>query len=200
MGQNNGKLQVKDLVTIGIFTALYIVVTLVFEVCGGIAPIVWIFMPAFVALAGGVVYMTLTAKVQKWGAPFIMGTVMALIFCVRGGYALVLVTTMVIFGLLAEAVRKHFGYQNLKANLYSYPVFAMGMVGNLLPIWIFKDAFFNSRVDAGMPQAYYDMLEALVSPTLLILMILATFVCGILGAFLGKALVRKHLEKAGMLS
>ncbi|MDO4324355.1 MAG: MptD family putative ECF transporter S component [Lachnospiraceae bacterium] len=45
MNKNTNKLQVKDLVTIGIFSAIYFVINLIVMVSGGITPLLWIFMP-----------------------------------------------------------------------------------------------------------------------------------------------------------
>lgn len=63
--KDTSKLQVKDLVTIGIFSAIYFVVNLIIMICGGISPIIWIFMPAFIALLSGVIFMLMIEKVQN---------------------------------------------------------------------------------------------------------------------------------------
>lgn len=67
MNQNRNKLQVKDLVTIGIFSAIYFVINLIVMVSGGITPLLWIFMPPILSVLCGVIYMLLVAKVQKTG-------------------------------------------------------------------------------------------------------------------------------------
>ena len=51
--------------TIGIYTAIYFMVNVIVMVCGGFAPLVWIFMPTILSLICGVIYMPLMAKVQK---------------------------------------------------------------------------------------------------------------------------------------
>lgn len=56
MKQNNlNKLQVKDLVTIGIFSAIYFVINLIVMVSGGITPLLWIFMPPILSVLCGVI-------------------------------------------------------------------------------------------------------------------------------------------------
>ena len=117
--QKSDKLQVRDLVTIGIFTALYMAVCVIFEVLGGLGPLVWVFMPAFLGLFCGPIYMTLANKVQKAGVPFLMGLIPALIFSVRGGYFFVLPATALLAGLVAEGIRKALGYDSEKGNLIS---------------------------------------------------------------------------------
>ena len=73
MKQKSKKLLAEDLVTIGIFTALYMVACVVFEVLGGLGPLVWVFMPTFLGLLCGPIYITLAQKVQKFGVPLLRG-------------------------------------------------------------------------------------------------------------------------------
>ena len=57
------KLQAKDLVAIGIYSAIYFIVNLIVMVSGGITPLLWIFMPSILSLLCGVIYMLMAAKV-----------------------------------------------------------------------------------------------------------------------------------------
>ena len=43
----------RDLINIGIFTAIYFVIQFVFMLCGGIHPALWVFMPALDGLFAG---------------------------------------------------------------------------------------------------------------------------------------------------
>ena len=199
MRQKSDKLQARDLVTIGIFTALYMAVCVIFEVLGGLGPLVWVFMPAFLGLFCGPVYMTLVNKVQKAGAAFLMGLIPALIFSVRGGYFFILPVTALIAGLAAEAIRKASGYDSDKGNLVSYAVFSLGMVGNLLPIWIFRNSFLINMVERGMPEDYVKAMEAATPVWMLFIMIAVTFVVSFPGGWIGQKIVKKHLKKAGMV-
>lgn len=60
----DNKLKGKDLITIGIYTAIYFVINFVFMLSGMI-PVMWIFMPALIALFTGIPYMMICNKVQK---------------------------------------------------------------------------------------------------------------------------------------
>ena len=70
----------RDLINIGIFTAIYFVIQFVFMLCGGIHPALWVFMPALDGLFAGIPFMLMCAKVQKPGAVVIMGLIVALIY------------------------------------------------------------------------------------------------------------------------
>lgn len=199
MKQRSNKLQAKDLVTIGIFTALYMVACVIFEVLGGLGPLIWVFMPSFLGLVCGPIYMTLAGKVQKFGVPLLMGLIPSLIFSVRGGYFFILIVTALIAGVLGEWIRKTLGYDTAKGNLLSYAVFSLGMVGNLLPIWVFRNDFLSNMVDRGMPEDYVKAMEAATPLWILFVMIAVTFAAALVGGLLGNAIVKKHLKKAGMV-
>ena len=49
------KLKGKDLITIGIFSAIYFVINFAFMLLGGLHPLLWILMPGFIALFTGMV-------------------------------------------------------------------------------------------------------------------------------------------------
>lgn len=63
--KNSKALKGKDLITIGIFSAIYFVINFVFMLLSGLHPILWILMPALIALFSGIPFMLMCAKVQK---------------------------------------------------------------------------------------------------------------------------------------
>jgi len=85
MNQKSNKLTVPDLISVGVFTALYFVlVTVATFACALLPGVGNILLPAVAALISGSVYMLLAAKLQKFGGITIMGLVMGLFFFVSG--------------------------------------------------------------------------------------------------------------------
>ena len=87
----------RDLITVGIFSALYFVINFAFMLIGGFHPLLWVLMPVLIALFTGIPFMLMCAKVQKPGAVLIMGLITALIYFVTGTF------TPFIIGLMAVA-------------------------------------------------------------------------------------------------
>ena len=58
----------KDVITVGIFSAIYFVINFAFMLLGGLHPLLWILMPGFIALFTGIPYLMMCAKVQKVGS------------------------------------------------------------------------------------------------------------------------------------
>lgn len=193
------KMQGKDLITVGIFSAIYFVVNFIFMVSGGIHPILWILMPGTIALFAGVPYMLMIAKVQKPGAVFLMGLITGLIYFATGQFTVVILIFMVVSCFLAELSRYLTKYNSLSGNYLSYIFFSYGMVGSPLPIWLFKESFLAQISEQGLPADYVAAVEALSSNWMLIVLFVAPAVGAIIGAIIARALFKKHFEKAGIV-
>lgn len=85
----NFKLTGKDWIAIGIFSALYFVISFI-GMFLGIIPIMWILMPGVVAILAGIPFLFLCSKVQKPGAVLLMGLVTALLYYVTGQFTLLI--------------------------------------------------------------------------------------------------------------
>jgi energy-coupling factor transport system substrate-specific component len=102
MNQKSNKLTVPDLISVGVFTALYFVTVATFA-CALLPGVGNILLPAVAALISGSVYMLLAAKLQKFGGITIMGLVMGLFFFVSGHFVLSFAAN-IICGVAADLV------------------------------------------------------------------------------------------------
>ena len=84
----------RDLITIGIFTALYFVVNFACMLVSGLHPYLWVFMPALDALLAGIPFMLACAKVPKFGTVLVMGMVPSLVYFVTGMFTPLILGTM----------------------------------------------------------------------------------------------------------
>lgn len=193
------KLKGKDLITIGIFSAIYFVINFIFMLLGGIHPILWIMMPGLIALFTGVPYMILASKVQKPGAVLILGLITGLIYYVTGMFTVVILISFASACVLAEIVRLIAKYKSFTGNTVSFAIFSVGMIGSPLPLWLFKDSFFAQISEQGMSADYLSILSNLATDWMLVIMILAPVVLGIAGALIAKGLFKKHFVKAGIV-
>jgi energy-coupling factor transport system substrate-specific component len=193
------KLKGKDLITIGIFSAIYFVINFIFMLLGGLHPIMWILMPAFIALFTGVPYMILVSKVQKPGAVFIMGLITGLIYFVTGMFTVVILISFASACVLAELIRLAAKYRSFTGDAVSFAVFSVGMIGSPLPVWLFRDSFFSQILEQGMSADYLSVLSSIATNGMLVVMILAPVVLGIAGALIAKGFFKKHFVKAGIV-
>ena len=189
----------KDVITVGIFSAIYFVINFAFMLLGGLHPLLWILMPGFIALFTGIPYLMMCAKVQKVGSVLLMGLITGLIYYVTGQFTVVILVSFVLACGLAEITRVITHYRSMAGNLVSFVLFSVGMVGSPLPIWLMLEDFLRQITEQGMPADYVNTLAALSSNGMLIVLFLAPVVGAIIGGILARAMFRKHFEKAGLV-
>lgn len=189
----------RDVITVGIFSAIYFAINFAFMLLGGLHPLLWILMPGFIALFTGIPYLMMCAKVQKVGSVLLMGLITGLIYFVTGQFTPVILVSFVIACGLGELVRGCTHYTSIRGNLVSFVLFSLGMVGSPLPIWLMREDFLRQITEQGMPADYVNTLAALSSSSMLVVLFLAPVVGAIIGGLIARAMFRKHFEKAGLV-
>ena len=103
--KQNSKLTIPDLISIGVFTALYFVLVTIatFGTAAILPGLSYVLLPAVSALLSGCVYMLFVAKVQKFGAITIMGLVMGAFFFSSGHFILSFAAN-VVCGILGDLI------------------------------------------------------------------------------------------------
>ena len=188
------KLNGKDLINVGVFTAIYLVVVLGFAMLGFIP----VFMLTYVVLMpvfGGIVFMLFLTKVKKFGMVLLMGILFGIIMWLTGMsyYALVIGT---VTSLIAEIILKGGQYKSAKRAVLANGVFSIWIWSNYVPLFFFADKYWSTRQNFG--QEYIEALTKLMPLWMCPVLFVSCFVFGILGGLLGLKLLKKHFAKAGI--
>ena len=190
------KLQGKDLINVGIFTAIYFVVMMAIAMLGFI-PIFLPLLIVLVPLIGGIVMMLYYSKVQKFGMVSLTGLICGILMLLTGmGYWSII--TGAVFGVLADLVLKSGDYKSAKKSILGYAVFSLWMVGTYIPMYFMVEDSWASFA-ASFGEEYADRVMAVMPMWSIVLVIAGIFVFAILGGLLGKALLKKHFAKAGIV-
>ena len=198
--KTTNKLTVPDLISIGVFTALYFVlVTIATFGSAAIAPgFNNVILPAVCALISGCVYMLLAAKLQKFGGISVMGIVMGLFF-MTSGHFIISFAANIVMGIVADFVARVSSYKSRKGLLLSYVLFSYGLFGPIIPMWFMKDAYVANLEARGKDAAYIADLFANINMTTFVIAVAATLVCALVGGRFGQKMVKKHFVKAGIV-
>lgn len=193
-------LSIPDLITIGVFTAIYFVLV---AVCTFASAIIFagfgsILLPALCALVAGCVYMLLVARLGKFGGITVMGLVMGLFFLISGHFVLAFLAN-IICAAAADLIASMGRYRSRIGILVSYVVFSYGLTGPILPLWFMKDAYVASLEAKGKDAAYIDGVFAQVNTGSFWLAMAAILVCALIGGWFGQRMMRKHFAKAGII-
>lgn len=191
----NAKLSVKDLINVGLFTAIYFVLFFATGMVGYI-PVMMVFLPLLCPLVTGIPFMLFLTKVRTFGMVTIMGTLLATLMFITGHPWPVLVLG-VGCGLLGDLILKSGHYVGWKTTVVGYIVFSQWIMGSLIPLFFMRDSYF-STVREGYGDAYTDALMKFTPPWVFGAMMVLAVIGAIVGAFLGKNVLKKHFKRAGI--
>ena len=196
---NSNKLKVSDLISIGVYTAIYFILVTIATFASAMLPgLSNVFLPALAALISGTVYMLMVAKVQKFGAISIMGIVMGIFFFVSGHFILSFAAN-VVFWVLADFVASKGNYKSKKLIMVSYILFSYGLTGPILPLWFMKDAYMANLEARGKSAEYIANVFNYITTGSFFICIISILVCAIIGGIFGMKMVKKHFVKAGIV-
>ena len=193
--KNDAKLKGKDLINIGIYAAIYCVIMTAIAMLGFI-PIMMPLLCVLVPLLGGIPMMLFMTKVSKFGMVTIYSIIVGLFLWITGmGYWTFIFG--IVFGFLADLIAKSGSYKSSRKTILSYAVFCLVVFGNFIPLFINAEKYFETRQSFG--DEYITSLSSIMSHTWLApVLCVATLVCGLIGGFIGRAVLKKHFEKAGI--
>ena len=190
-------LTIKDLVTTGIFSAIFLVFTMIGGIFFAPNPVLTFYMPMGAALLCGPVYLLMIAKVQKRWSVTILGIIMGIIWFVTGmhwafslGY--------IGMGIIADLVAGAGDYRNKAVNLLSYMLMSLGGVYTYVVFFIDPQGWASTMLENGTEQSYIDTMSASAPSWLLAVIIIGTLAIDAFSGWIGGKLLKKQFEKAGI--
>lgn len=192
--KNNEKMNVRDYITAAI---MYVLMFLVYAGVGapiGMTVAGSLFVFAACAVVWGTIFILLFTKVNKKGVVLLFGLIWAAMQLMSfWGVAIVIAIGAVIAELLWDKLDR----RKFSTMLLCFTVQVIFLyLGMTLPLIFMKDMYLAAvSVYADLYSTVFDML---IGPMFFV-GLAATVVGCIVGAFLGKLLLKKHFEKAGIV-
>ena len=182
----------------GLFIALYLVTYVIIgAICMPVA-VFFLLMPELVAFFAAPIYHTMLTKAPGWISIFLAAVIPSL-FLIATGHIPIAPLVAVPAGLIAVLLAKKGQYKSFKWNAISHTIFSLNLFGGFLPIWVMRDYFFQRTLKGGMSQAFVDTVRLLTPWWGLLVMMIATMLCSLLGSLFTKKVLHKRLEKAGIV-
>ena len=192
------KLTEKDLMVVGIFTAVYLIIYIMTSCILGVIPIVSLTMTFFSSFLLGIPMMLYFAKIKKFGMVLITYTINGILmfFLGLGFYSLIF---GIICALIAEFILKSSDYKSMSSMILAFAIACVGANGNVI-CWVYGSKDFLDKTASSMGQDYYNTVAGYfaiwwVLPAILV----SGFVGGILGGLFGKKVLNKHFERSGLI-
>ena len=192
------KLEARDFITIGIFTAILFLVQMVIMYLGFLSPFIVAGYAVLIPIATAIPMMLYYAKIEKFGMLTITTVIMAILLFIFG-MGFLGAPIAIGAGLVSDLIAKSGNYKSAKKTVLSYGVFSLWVVASYLPLVITADSYKQALLEGGYESSFVDTLFTLVTPKTYPIIIIVCFICGIIGALIARPVVRKNFEKAGII-
>lgn len=190
------KIDVKDLINTGLFTAVYFIFIAPPGILG-IIPIFMLLLPAMIGLVGGIPVMLLITKTQKFGALTICGVVVSLLLAIMGHPWMALILSVPVI-VIADMVMAMGQYKSWKLNSIGYIIFSFWPIGNLLPFYFMRNSYL-AFIQDKYGTDYEATVEGLFSIGMIPIILITTIIGAWIGAYIAKGILKKHFKRAGII-
>jgi energy-coupling factor transport system substrate-specific component len=186
----------KDLINVGLFTVLYVAVVAVLGQLFGLTPITQVLGPLLIPILAGIPFVLFLARVRRFGLISLMGVLVGLIILITGQSFWILAVAVVL-APLADLILRAGDYRRWPATILGYVVFSEMLIGTVIPLYFARDAF-RERIGRRHDKNWIADLVRLTPSWMFAVMIAMLAVGAVIGAFLGRTLLKKHFEPAGI--
>lgn len=194
--RTSNKLTGRDLINVGVFSAIYFVLMLGFSMIGALNPFLILVGYSLAILANGVVVALYLSRVPKLGALTLLMLIVT-IFAVLTGQVWYSIIANTLLGLCADLIARVGNFKSPIRNTIAYAVMTLWYVVPMTPV-IFNEAGYREYLTTAMGESFANTYLTIFNPMNLIFVTISLFAIGILGAGLGQRLLARHFRRAGI--
>ena len=187
----------RDLMTIGIFFAIYIVLYFAITMFGFLNPVMMLVTLGLSIVVGAIPFMLFLARVKHAGMVALFTIVFGILLLVIG-FPPLSIGILVAPAVVVELVLAATGYRSRWAGVLSYTIFSVWNTAPLLPLFYDRQGYFSSPSMSRMGPEYTARLDAFLSPGVLIGFDIAAVLLGLIGGVIALRLLRKNFARAGL--
>lgn len=192
------KLNGKDFINIGIFAAIYMVIVIAIACTVGLIPIGFVLLPIILPILGGIPMILYFTKIKKFGMILIFEVLFGLVMILTGmGYDLLIWGIAV--GVIDEVFFKAAKYSSGKMAILCYGILSTCICGNYIH-WISASEDWLAQTAVTYGDTYVNTVHGILNTGWgFPVMVVGSFISGIIGGLIGKSVMKKHFEKSGLV-
>ena len=195
---SKNRLNGKELMNVGIFTAINVLFGVLIAVAIGLTPIGFMLIPSVTAIILGVPMMLYFSKIKKFGMILIFEIVNGVVLLLTGMGPDVLICGIVI-SLVVELIVKSGNYQSVSRAVLGYAILMVTPCANYIH-WLKASAEWLNKNAATYGQGFMYTISGWFDYWwMLPLVILSAFIGGMVGGLLGRAVLKKHFARSGLV-
>lgn len=194
MKKDYEKLGIRDFVSIAILTVVELAIYFVIGMPLGSTPLSWVFCLGIQAIPLGIIFMLMYTKVNKKGTILISGLLLAALLLMN---LWITALCIAVCALIGEIIWQKCDRKKFTTMMICYVLVMLGWyIGAFAPLILMKDMYLASL--PTMADFYAEVFN-LVDGPLFFVALAETIVGSVAGSFLGKAVLKKHFKKAGIV-
>jgi energy-coupling factor transport system substrate-specific component len=189
---------IKESLTVGIFTALALVLNIILLMALHFLPgALILFKESLVAFLVAPIMVLLWTKVPKSGLLTVFGLACGFVFALFGFFT-VAVTT-ILGGVAGDLLAGQNGYKSLVQNMLGYGLFSVSKaLGTYIPFYFWGDSFVRDLAARGnVSQEFIDVFVNNLKPSMGLLILAVNFLLAVLGVMVGERWLTRHFRPAG---
>ncbi|MCR4703015.1 MAG: MptD family putative ECF transporter S component [Saccharofermentans sp.] len=191
------KYEVKDLINIGIYTALHFLCIFIVAMIGFI-PQTFAFAGIIEGFLGAIPFMIFLTKAKKFGMITIMGVLLGLIAFLMGRPWPCLVIGLAA-GLITDLVWMKAEFKKIKYGPLCCGLMMLWLAGMGLSLFFgYRDSYL-ANLEEGYGKEYVEVIRSLTPDWMFFGSIAMGVVGGFLGGLFAKRILRKHFAKANLV-
>ena len=189
--------KLKDLIRIGVFSALWVVIGFLVAFTIGFFPPILLVLPCILGIIGGIVYVVMLSKLTIPGGIFISSCLLGVCLFTMAPYGMMVFCTRG-RGWLGEILYSVLARRTTKATMVGSSFALVGLaLGEYIPFIWMQDAYRTmlANDDSGLMEVA-EWCMNIVSVPVMILLCVVTVVLTCLGVLWGNKIVKKRLSNA----
>lgn len=192
------KWTIKDFITLAIFNVVMLICCMI----GAMAtPLVgYIISPAITGFLITPFMMIMANRINKSGTFFLTSIIFGIFFAAMGmTYYIIL---YILFSVICEAiVWANNAHQNpIKVTLSTIVFQTAYVLGGVFPLFLFREKYLEALAPMYATSAELDkMIYYFETPSMILLMVVVSAVTVVLGSFIGRSLLTRHVRKAKLV-
>lgn len=188
----------RQLIRIGVFSALWIALSFLLGFTIAFLPPVLLVLPLLLGLIGGVIYMVMLSKLTIPGGIVISSGLLGLILFSMVPYGMMFFCTLA-GGILGEILYKILGRGTLRAGMVGSSFALLGLaLGEYIPFVFMQDAWAVMLAsDSSGTASVAEWCMNIINMPVMLLLCAGTVLLTCLGCFWGQKIVNQHFKKAG---
>ena len=190
------KMTVKDIVTVAVMMALFYAIAFLVGMGTVAIPILYLYGTAGIEMfLGSIFYLVAANRVNKHGLLFVWVMIYALITAAMG--YMFMVPYFIAVAVISEIVMIGKNtYRNPVRNMIGWSIYGIGMVlGIGVPCWVAWESYQKQALASGFADATMKLQY-----NMMLIGVIITVILSALGVLISQKILKKHFEKAKILS